>query len=76
VIDAFFAAARAGDFEALMAILDPDVVVHADLGAEAGGWQKVHGSQAVAEQAMTYAQFTVYGQPALVNGSAGIVAST
>jgi RNA polymerase sigma factor (sigma-70 family) len=75
VVDAFFAAARAGDFEGLMSVLDPDVVVRADLGAKTGGWQEVHGAQAVAKQAMTYAQFTVHGRPALVNGAAGIVAS-
>jgi RNA polymerase sigma factor (sigma-70 family) len=75
VVDAFFTAARAGDFEALMTLLDPDVVVRADLGAMAGGWREVRGAQAVADQAMTYARFAVYGRPAFVNGATGIVAS-
>jgi RNA polymerase sigma-70 factor (ECF subfamily) len=75
VVDAFFAAARAGDFEALVAVLDPDVVVRADLGAATGGWREVRGAQAVAEQTFNFAQYTTYGRPALVNGAAGIIAS-
>lgn len=75
VVDAFFAAARAGDFAALMELLDPDVVVRADLGAEAGGWREVRGAKAVAEETITFAQFTLFARPALVNGAAGIIAA-
>jgi ketosteroid isomerase-like protein len=75
MVEAFFNAARAGDFETLLALLDPDVVVHADRGAVAGGWNEVRGAAAVAEQAATLARFTVYGKQALVNGAAGIVAA-
>src|ERR687893_426815 len=51
VVDAFFAAARDGDFEALVAVLDPDVVLRADLGA--AGSQEVRGAEVVAGQAST-----------------------
>jgi RNA polymerase sigma-70 factor (ECF subfamily) len=56
VVDAFLAAAREGDFAALVAVLDPDVVLHADFGIAAGGRREVRGAQAVARQALTYAQ--------------------
>jgi RNA polymerase sigma factor (sigma-70 family) len=75
VVDAFFAATRAGDLEALLAVLDPDVVVRADLGAVFGGLREVRGARAVAEQSLTFAQFTTFGRPALVNGAVGIVAA-
>jgi len=80
VVDAFFAAARGGDFEALLAVLDPDVVVRADNGAErqgvSGRSRVVHGARAVAKQALIFAQFAQHAQPALVNGAAGIVATS
>jgi RNA polymerase sigma factor (sigma-70 family) len=75
VVDAFFAAAREGDFEALLAVLDPDVLVRADFGVLGGGTREVRGARAVAEQTLTFAQFTRFGRPALVNGAAGIVAA-
>jgi RNA polymerase sigma factor (sigma-70 family) len=75
VVDAFFAAARAGDFEALLALLDPDVVVRADLGAVLGGSREVRGARAVAQETLAFAQFTEFGRPALVNGAVGIVAA-
>jgi RNA polymerase sigma factor (sigma-70 family) len=76
VVDAFFVAARGGDFEALLAVLDPDVVVRADFGARRGGWQEVRGARAVAEQALHYdRRFLEFGRPALVNGAAGVVAA-
>jgi RNA polymerase sigma factor (sigma-70 family) len=73
-VDAFLAAARNGDLEALVAILDPDVVARAD-------WSKVpvrvptvlRGARAVAEQALAFAHRAPYGRPALVNGAAGVV---
>jgi RNA polymerase sigma factor (sigma-70 family) len=71
VVDAFLAAAREGDFEALVAVLDPDVVLRADRGA--GRSREVHGASEVASQALTFAQFAAVAQPALVNGTAGFV---
>jgi RNA polymerase sigma factor (sigma-70 family) len=74
VVDAFLAAARDGDFEALLAELDPDVVLRADLGLlPTGGWREVRGAEAVAGQALTYSRLGLLMQPALVNGAAGLV---
>ena len=74
VVDAFFAAARDGDFEALVAVLDPDVVLRSDGGAERPGASVVvHGATAVAERAMTFARLSPFVRPALVNGAAGVV---
>jgi RNA polymerase sigma factor (sigma-70 family) len=77
VVDAFFAAARDGDFTALVAMLDPDVVVRADTGAvPVGAWRMVRGAAAVAEQLRIvggFARLARFAQPALVNGAAGVV---
>jgi RNA polymerase sigma-70 factor, ECF subfamily len=73
VIDAFLAAAREGDFDRLLAVLDPDVVVRQDLGA-VGGAQEIRGAAAVARQAASYAQLELDVRPALINGVAGAVA--
>jgi RNA polymerase sigma-70 factor, ECF subfamily len=74
VVDAFVAAARNGDFEALLAVLDPDVVVRADRGVLApGAPREVRGAAAVAEQALSFRQLAGFGRPALVNGAAGVV---
>jgi RNA polymerase sigma-70 factor, ECF subfamily len=77
VVDAFFAAARDGDFAALLAVLDPDVVVRADAGAApAGAWGMVRGAAAVAEQVRTaggFVRLSRFLRPALVNGAAGVV---
>jgi RNA polymerase sigma factor (sigma-70 family) len=72
VVDAFVAAARGGDFERLLAILDPDVVLRADLGPE-GGSREVRGAAAVADNAVAYAGIGLDMRPALVNGVAGLV---
>jgi RNA polymerase sigma-70 factor, ECF subfamily len=72
VVDAFLAAARAGDFEALLEVLDPDVVLRADLGPE-GGSREVRGARAVAGQALFYSRLGLVMQPALINGAAGAV---
>src|SRR5215216_2137577 len=72
VVDAFLAAARNGDFDALLAVLDPEVVLRADSGA-AGTSRVVRGARAVAGQALTFSQFAPFAQPALVNGAAGLV---
>lgn len=69
VVDAFFAALREGDFEALLAVLDPQVVVHSDTGAV----PELRGAQAVAEGALMFSQLASGVQPVLVNGIAGIV---
>jgi len=74
VVDAFLAASRSGDFDALVAVLDPDVVLRADRGAvPAGGSRVVRGARAVAEQALTFARFAPFARAALVNGTAGVV---
>jgi RNA polymerase sigma-70 factor (ECF subfamily) len=75
VVDAFLAAARGGDFDALLAVLDPDVVVRADRGAAPAGVSVVvRGAAAVAEQALTFSRrFGRFARPALVNGTAGLV---
>ena len=74
VVDAFFAAARDGDFDALVAVLDPDVVVRSDGGnLPAGAAAILHGAAAVAAQALTYARLAPFVRPAIVNGAAGVV---
>ena len=71
--DAFFAAARHGDFNALVAVLDPGVLLRADEGrARPGASVVVHGA-AVASRALLFARPTIAERPALVNGAAGAV---
>jgi RNA polymerase sigma-70 factor, ECF subfamily len=74
IVDAFMAAARDGDFEALLALLDPDVVLRADLGP-VGGSREVRGASAVAGQALFYSRLGLVIRPALVNGAVGAVAT-
>jgi RNA polymerase sigma-70 factor (ECF subfamily) len=73
VVDAFFAAARNGDFDTLVAVLDPDVVARADAGVDARASVVVRGAVAVAERALTFARLAPFVRPALVNGTAGVV---
>jgi RNA polymerase sigma factor (sigma-70 family) len=74
VVNAFLVAARGGDFDALLAVLDPDVVVRADRGAvPPGASRELRGARAVAEQALTFARLVQFAQPVLVNGAAGII---
>jgi RNA polymerase sigma-70 factor, ECF subfamily len=74
VVDAFFAASRDGDFEALVEVLDPDVVSRADGGAlRPGTTAVVRGAREVAARALTFARLSPYVRPALVNGAAGVV---
>jgi len=74
VVDAFFAAAHRGDFDALVAVLDPDVVLRSDGGTAHPEVSVVlHGASAVAGQALTLAQPSILKRPALVNGAAGVV---
>ena len=72
VVDAFLAAARDGDFEALLEVLDPDVVLRTDLGP-VGGSREVRGARAVAGQSLFYSRLGLVMQPALVNGVVGAV---
>jgi RNA polymerase sigma-70 factor (ECF subfamily) len=73
-VDAFLAASREGDFEALLAVLDPDVVLRIDGGAvRAGLSREVRGVRAVAEQTLTFSRLSPFVRPALVNGAAGVV---
>src|SRR5215216_7719448 len=73
VIDAFLAAARDGDFDRLVAVLDPDVVLRQDFGP-VGGSREMRGAAAVAGQALGYAQIGLDIRPVLINGVAGAVA--
>jgi RNA polymerase sigma factor (sigma-70 family) len=75
VVDAFLAAARGGDFEALLAVLDPDVVLRSDGGLVRPGLSReVRGARAVAEGALDFSRLVPFAQAALVNGAAGVVA--
>jgi RNA polymerase sigma factor (sigma-70 family) len=71
VVEAFLAAARDGDFDRLVAVLDPDVVLRADFGA--AGSRQVRGVAAVADQAVFYSQLGLVMKPALINGAMGLV---
>jgi RNA polymerase sigma factor (sigma-70 family) len=73
VVDAFLAAARDGDFEALVAVLDPDVVLRAD-GGLTGLSRHVQGAEGVASQAMIWRRVDLTMHHALINGAAGLVA--
>jgi len=74
VVDAFFAAARRGDFDALVAILDPDVVLRSDGGtARPDSSVVLRGAAAVAGRTLTIEQPSEPKRPVLVNGAAGVV---
>jgi RNA polymerase sigma factor (sigma-70 family) len=76
VVEAFLAAARGGDFDALVATLDPDVVLRADGGAALAAVSgEVRGALNVARQAATWSRVDLTMHPALVNGAAGVVAT-
>ncbi|PJM92625.1 RNA polymerase sigma factor SigJ [Streptomyces sp. CB01373] len=75
VLDAFLAASRGGDFEALVAVLHPDVVLRVDAGAlvrGAAASKVVRGATTVAAQALTFAQYAGTARLVLVNGSVGV----
>jgi RNA polymerase sigma-70 factor (ECF subfamily) len=72
-IDAFMAAAQEGDFERLVAVLDPDIVLRADGGALAGLSRVVRGAREVAAQAATFSRSGLSNQLVLVNGNLGFV---
>ena len=74
VVDAFFAASRKGDFEALVAVLDPDILLRTDHGGTLTEVAAlVQGAEAVAGQALTFAHRSPFLRPVLVNGAAGVV---
>jgi len=72
VVDAYFVAAREGDLDALVAVLDPNVVLRAH--RRDGDPVELHGADRVARGAMSARRFAPYVRPALVNGAAGVVA--
>jgi RNA polymerase sigma factor (sigma-70 family) len=73
VVDAFLAAAREGDFDGLVAVLDPDVVLRADFGG--GVFQRARGAEAVASQAKAFSRLDLVIHPALINGAVGAIAT-
>jgi RNA polymerase sigma-70 factor, ECF subfamily len=72
VVEAFLAAARDGDFDALVAVLDPDVELRADRGVT-GASQHLRGAETVASQALLFRRLDLTMKRALVNGAAGVV---
>jgi RNA polymerase sigma-70 factor (ECF subfamily) len=74
VVDAFFAASRDGDFDALVAVLDPEVELRVDGGVlRADASLVLRGAAAVAAHTTTYAKLYPFVRPALVNGAAGAI---
>jgi RNA polymerase sigma factor (sigma-70 family) len=69
VVDAFLAAVRSGDIEALVAVLDPEIVIRTDQGP----LREIHGARSVAEKALMFSQLAQWVQPVLVNGIAGLL---
>jgi RNA polymerase sigma factor (sigma-70 family) len=74
VVDAFLAASRGGGFDALVAVLDPDVVLRIDAAAvPAGATRLIRGAPAVAGQALLFSRRARFTRPTLVNGAVGLV---
>jgi RNA polymerase sigma factor (sigma-70 family) len=73
VVDAFAAASRDGDFEALVAVLDPDVVLRYDRAIPRDAPMLFRGARAVAERAFMFRRLAPFATPALVNGAPGAV---
>ncbi|GAA4980305.1 RNA polymerase sigma-70 factor (ECF subfamily) [Nonomuraea thailandensis] len=72
VVDAFMAAARDGDFDTLVSLLHPDIVLRTDVGPSAArGWNELRGALTVAQQALMFRRMAPYARPVLVNGVAG-----
>ena len=71
VVEAFIAALRGGDFEGLLAVLDPDLVVRADMAA--GAPSEIRGAAVWAKGAVAYGHLAQLTRPALVNGAIGVV---
>jgi RNA polymerase sigma-70 factor (ECF subfamily) len=73
VVNAFLAAVQIGDFEGLVAVLDPEIVLRADGGAAKGMSRVVRGAQAVVAQAAAFSKLGLSSQVVLVNGNIGVV---
>ena len=73
VVEAFIAALRAGDFEGLLAVLDPDLVVRADMAVASGAPTEIRGAAVWAKGAVAYGHMARLTRPALVNGAIGVV---
>src|SRR5215204_2594211 len=74
IVDAFLAALRGGDFEGLLAVLDPDVVVRIEQSAAApGAPTEIRGARVWAEQAIAFSNLAQHVQPALLHGTVGLV---
>jgi len=74
VVDAFFAAAHGGDFDALVAVLDPDVVARIDGGtARPGASEVLRGAATVARNTLAIASIAAPKHPVMVNGAAGVI---
>ncbi|WP_437668520.1 sigma-70 family RNA polymerase sigma factor [Sorangium sp. So ce131] len=73
VVDAFLAAMRGGDFDALVAILDPDVVIRSDATTAPPAGREVRGARAWAKHAISGARGAKFARPALVDGAVGVV---
>ena len=73
IVEAFLAAAREGDFDALVAVLDPDVVLRAD-GGLTGLSEHLQGAETVASQALLWSRVDLTTRRVLINGAAGVVA--
>lgn len=77
IADAFLAASQGGDFEGLLAVLDPDVVLRADGGRTLAAVSKVvRGAEAVISQALTYAKFRTAALRVVVNGAPAVLSVT
>jgi RNA polymerase sigma factor (sigma-70 family) len=73
VLSAFRAAAREGDFNALLRVLDPDVVIRSNIRDRSGRPRTIRGAAKVARAALSYARFDEYAREAIVNGKPGFV---
>ncbi|HYP88848.1 MAG TPA: sigma-70 family RNA polymerase sigma factor [Polyangiaceae bacterium] len=71
VVDAFVAAAREGNFDGLLAVLDPDIVLRGDAGA--GKTNEVRGAEEVARRSQSFSRVGLLRQPVLVNGAPGLL---
>lgn len=72
VVDAFLAAAREGDFDRLLAVLHPDVVLRADFGADNDIIER-NGVEAVTEMVSSFASLASFAHPVLINGAVGVL---
>jgi RNA polymerase sigma-70 factor (ECF subfamily) len=73
VVDAFLAALRTADFDGLLAVLDPDVLVRADIPGSTGAPREIRGARTWAKGAIAFSQSVRFARAALVNGAVGLV---